>query len=77
MNYNLCQTFYTRARLKYQLDLIERDYHDREVRELWPQLQRKIPDLFKDIEIKPALLHGDLWGGNVAETSSEPGMGNN
>jgi protein-ribulosamine 3-kinase len=32
----------------------------------------KIPDLFHDLEIMPALLHGDLWGGNVAEDSSGP-----
>lgn len=35
-----------------------------------PQL--KIPDLFHDLDIVPALLHGDLWGGNVAEDSSGP-----
>lgn len=35
-----------------------------------PQL--KIPDLFLDLDIVPALLHGDLWGGNVAEDSSGP-----
>lgn len=35
-----------------------------------PQL--KIPELFQGLEIVPALLHGDLWGGNVAENSSGP-----
>ncbi|NWI68690.1 KT3K kinase, partial [Todus mexicanus] len=35
-------------------------------------LQLKIPSLFCDIEIIPALLHGDLWGGNVAEDDSGP-----
>ncbi|XP_022085813.1 ketosamine-3-kinase-like isoform X2 [Acanthaster planci] len=64
--------FYTRNRLKHQLDMIERNCRDREARELWPQLERKIPELFEGLDIKPALLHGDLWGGNVAETSSEP-----
>jgi len=28
--------------------------------------------LFCDVEIVPALLHGDLWGGNVAEDDSGP-----
>lgn len=35
-------------------------------------LQLKIPDLFRDLDIVPALLHGDLWGGNVAEDPSGP-----
>ena len=72
---NLFKSFFTRSRLKLQVDLIETEYHDREVRELWPQLERKIAGLFEGIEIQPALLHGDLWSGNVAQTSTEPGIG--
>ncbi|XP_055448648.1 fructosamine-3-kinase isoform X3 [Psammomys obesus] len=34
--------------------------------------QVKIPDLFSGIEIVPALLHGDLWSGNVAEDDQGP-----
>ncbi|XP_036159731.1 fructosamine-3-kinase isoform X2 [Myotis myotis] len=34
--------------------------------------QVKIPDLFRGLEIVPALLHGDLWSGNVAEDDSGP-----
>ena len=38
------------------------------VRELWPQLQRKIPGLFEAVEkIEPSLQHGDFWYGNTAE----------
>ena len=37
-----------------------------------PPLQLKIPDLFRDLDIVPALLHGGLWGGNVAEAPSGP-----
>ncbi|XP_020023730.2 fructosamine-3-kinase isoform X1 [Castor canadensis] len=65
-------TFFTRHRLQAQLDLIEKDYADREARELWSRLQVKIPDLFCGLEIVPALLHGDLWSGNVAEDDSGP-----
>ncbi|XP_025783412.1 ketosamine-3-kinase isoform X2 [Puma concolor] len=65
-------TFFARHRLQAQLDLIEKDYADREARELWSQLQVKIPDLFCGLEIIPALLHGDLWSGNVAEDDSGP-----
>ncbi|PSN35296.1 Fructosamine-3-kinase [Blattella germanica] len=67
-------TFYARQRLEHQLNLIEKDYGDKEVRELWSRLQNKIPNFFKDMTIEPALLHGDLWGGNVAESANGPGF---
>ncbi|XP_053653448.1 ketosamine-3-kinase isoform X1 [Cherax quadricarinatus] len=63
--------FYTR-KLQQQLTLIEKEYGDREARDLWSHLQLKIPQYFKDIEVKPSLLHGDLWGGNAAELSDCP-----
>ncbi|XP_068888354.1 fructosamine-3-kinase [Aphelocoma coerulescens] len=65
-------SFFIRHRLQAQLDLIEKDYGDREARELWSQLKPKIPEMFCDVEIVPALLHGDLWAGNVAEDDSGP-----
>lgn len=51
-------------------------YGDRELRELWPQLQRRIPSFFAGLEIEPALLHGDLWSGNAAENEEGPGESN-
>ncbi|XP_061472451.1 fructosamine-3-kinase [Rhineura floridana] len=65
-------TFFICYRLQAQMDLIERDYGDREARELWSQLKPKIPEMFCDLEIIPALIHGDLWAGNVAEDDSGP-----
>ncbi|KAH0501770.1 Fructosamine-3-kinase [Microtus ochrogaster] len=65
-------TFFTHHRLQAQLNLIERDYADRETQELWSRLQVKIPDLFSGVEIVPSLLHGDLWSGNVAEDDQGP-----
>ncbi|XP_029456138.1 ketosamine-3-kinase-like [Rhinatrema bivittatum] len=65
-------TFFTRQRLQPQMDLIEKDYGDREVQELWSHLQLIVPALFCDTKIVPALLHGDLWEGNVAEEESGP-----
>lgn len=64
--------FYSR-KLKQQLDMVEKDYHDREARELWSELQLKIPIFFDKLEnIQPALMHGDLWGGNVGENKNGP-----
>ncbi|NWR76460.1 KT3K kinase, partial [Centropus unirufus] len=65
-------TFFAKQRIQPQMDMIEKKSGDREARELWAQLQLKIPSLFCDVEIVPALLHGDLWGGNVAEDDSGP-----
>lgn len=60
-------TFYSRHRLQHQLNLVEKSYGDREARELWAQLQLRIPQLFADVKVVPALVHGDLWGGNTGE----------
>lgn len=65
-------TFYSQQRLQHQLNMVEKSHGDREARELWAQLQLKIPQLFADVEVFPSLLHGDLWGGNVAESSEGP-----
>nr|XP_058140949.1 ketosamine-3-kinase isoform X2 [Dasypus novemcinctus] len=64
--------FYAQQRIQPQMEMVEKASGDREARELWSALQLKIPELFRDLEIIPALLHGDLWGGNVAEDSSGP-----
>ncbi|XP_037013658.2 ketosamine-3-kinase isoform X1 [Artibeus jamaicensis] len=65
-------TFYAQQRIQPQMDMVEKGSGDREALELWSALQLKIPDLFLGLDIVPALLHGDLWGGNVAEDSSGP-----
>ncbi|KPP57337.1 ketosamine-3-kinase-like [Scleropages formosus] len=64
--------FYSQQRLQHQISMVMKTYGDREVDELWSQLQLKIPQLFSEIEVFPALLHGDLWGGNVAECADGP-----
>uniref|UniRef100_A0A3P8S839 protein-ribulosamine 3-kinase n=1 Tax=Amphiprion percula TaxID=161767 RepID=A0A3P8S839_AMPPE len=65
-------TFYSQQRLQHHINLVEQSYGDREARELWAKLQLKIPQFFSDVEIVPALLHGDLWTGNVAESADGP-----
>lgn len=65
-------SFYATQKLNHQINLILKKKGSREINELWSQLQLKIPLFFKNIEIEPSLLHGDLWCGNVGETESEP-----
>ncbi|XP_049813906.1 fructosamine-3-kinase-like isoform X1 [Schistocerca nitens] len=65
-------TFFARNRLDHQVRLVEKNCGDPEVRELWSELQLKIPKFFEGLDIQPALLHGDLWGGNIAETATGP-----
>ncbi|XP_068678289.1 ketosamine-3-kinase-like [Montipora foliosa] len=65
-------TFYTKCRLQHQMDLIDKEYSDAEARSLWSKLKPRIPEFFKDVDVKPSLLHGDLWSGNVAETDEGP-----
>ncbi|XP_056009012.1 ketosamine-3-kinase-like [Ostrea edulis] len=64
--------FYSR-KLQHQMNLIEKDYRDKEARELWSELQLKLPTFFNMLDdIQPALMHGDLWGGNVGENKNGP-----
>ncbi|NXF26185.1 KT3K kinase, partial [Rhodinocichla rosea] len=65
-------TFFARQRIQPQMDMIEKKSGDKEARELWSQLQLKIPSFFCGVEIVPALLHGDFWGGNATEDESGP-----
>ncbi|XP_054752727.2 ketosamine-3-kinase-like [Lytechinus pictus] len=66
-------TFFVRQRLKPRMDYIEREFGDRTLIEMWPHLVRHIPRLFRGTDrVMPALLHGDLHGGNVGETTTGP-----
>ncbi|XP_072178205.1 fructosamine-3-kinase-like [Diadema setosum] len=66
-------TFFARQRLQPRFEMVERDYGDREVKDLWSLLQRKLPQLLAGCEgIVPSLLHGDLHGLNVGEVESGP-----
>ncbi|KAM9296756.1 fructosamine-3-kinase-like [Gastrophryne carolinensis] len=65
-------TFFASQRLEPQLNLIERDYGDREILQLWSELQVKVHYAFKDMMIVPSLLHGDFWEANVAEDDVGP-----
>ncbi|KAJ1130660.1 hypothetical protein NDU88_009010 [Pleurodeles waltl] len=65
-------TFFTSQRIKPQIDLMEEQSGDREARELWAHLQLKVTDMFRSCQIVPVILHGDLYGGNIAEDGCGP-----
>jgi len=65
-------TFYVRQRLEDKVNRIQEEYGDRQLMELWSELQLKIDQLFKGLEIQPSLIHGDLWGGNAGQLINEP-----
>jgi len=50
----------------------QENYNDRTVGSVWSTLVPNLDKLFKDIKIEPALIHGDLWGGNAGEANGEP-----
>lgn len=64
--------FYRKQKLQFHVDMILKRENDRELEDLWTKLAPLIPKFFEGLTIEPALLHGDLWSGNVAETDSGP-----
>ncbi|XP_060877402.1 ketosamine-3-kinase-like [Metopolophium dirhodum] len=70
-------TFYTENRLEYQIQLLQSNPGNnlkkkKIIENYWPQLKQIIPKFFERIEVKPSLLHGDLWPGNTAQSNSKP-----
>lgn len=70
-------SFYARNRLEVQVDMLLESCGDRELKDLWSQLQVKLPNFFshfdenKNEKIIPSLLHGDLWSGNVGQLKDD------
>lgn len=57
--------FFKTRRLKYQLSLLEKNYGDVEIIRQGFDLCERLSMYFSDLQIKPSLLHGDLWHGNT------------
>ncbi|CAM6104548.1 unnamed protein product [Calypogeia fissa] len=64
-------TFFRDHRLGYQLQLAEKQYRDFDIVEKGKRLLDKLPSFFRDVQVEPCLLHGDLWSGNI--TADENG----
>ncbi len=58
--------FWREQRLGFQLKLAAKKGYGGELQVLGEKLLLEMPKFFSGCEIKPAMLHGDLWGGNVA-----------
>ncbi|KRX60341.1 Sorting nexin-13 [Trichinella sp. T9] len=63
--------FFLRQRLQKQYDMAMEKHNNHNLFYLWPYLINMAPRMFVNLpQIKPSLLHGDLWPGNVGETSN-------
>lgn len=58
--------FWRRERLGFQLQLAKRNAYPARAYEQGLQLSAKLEVFFDDYQPQPSLLHGDLWGGNIA-----------
>ena len=54
--------FYRERRLLHQLKLTQ----DSKLLRLGDKALERMDEVFGDLEVKPSILHGDLWSGNVA-----------
>jgi fructosamine-3-kinase len=59
-------TFWRERRLGFQLRLAKKNGHGGNLQELGELLLEALPLFFAGYAPQPALLHGDLWGGNHA-----------
>lgn len=64
--------FYREHRLRFQLELAERNGADSSTIERGYRLCEHVSDFFQTYRPVPSLLHGDLWGGNWG--SDEDGL---
>jgi fructosamine-3-kinase len=58
--------FWREQRLGFQLALAAKNGYGGELQTLGEKLLVEMPVLFSGRDVQPSMLHGDLWGGNVA-----------
>ena len=61
--------FWQLQRLGHQLELAAKNGYGGELQTLGETLLVEMPKLFAGHVVQPSMLHGDLWGGNVAGLS--------
>jgi protein-ribulosamine 3-kinase len=61
--------FWRNHRLGFQLKLVISKGYGKKLETLGALLSENLDDFFTDYAPQPSLLHGDLWGGNVAANS--------
>ncbi|WP_275575095.1 fructosamine kinase family protein [Methylocucumis oryzae] len=62
--------FWQQYRLGFQLHLAAKNGYSSKLQSLGQKLLVKLPALFSSYQVKPSLLHGDLWAGNAAMDAS-------
>jgi len=59
--------FYSTHRIQHQLQLAG----DASLLRMWTNdIAPRLPMLFENLEVKPSLLHGDLWSGNIGSAKN-------
>merc|ERR1719410_3335610 len=63
--------FYRNKRIGYQLQLAGDSYCSN----LWEKdIAPRLHKLFEGVEVRPSLLHGDLWSGNIGSVDGAPSI---
>eukprot|EP00586_Coscinodiscus_wailesii_P007331 CAMPEP_0172492008 /NCGR_PEP_ID=MMETSP1066-20121228/22975_1 /TAXON_ID=671091 /ORGANISM="Coscinodiscus wailesii, Strain CCMP2513" /LENGTH=315 /DNA_ID=CAMNT_0013261363 /DNA_START=241 /DNA_END=1188 /DNA_ORIENTATION=- len=60
--------FFRDRRIGHQLDLAG----DSACSKIWADIAPRLGALFEDVDVKPSLLHGDLWSGNIGSVEGRP-----